>query len=1463
MIDKVLLKTYKQLKAISKHYILTLNELVFERNSDHILQIIIVQIFMVLHELQQIELSNNPNFNYLILEIANRYRITFLLSTNSSSVFYVMATIIITFSVCINILTISYMKKLIQSNSVTYYLMFINHYLLFIPIFYAAFQNLSLQSINEVSIICMILSLTIEVLNISFNTKLYFIETEGAYFSTLIHFIIMFFNISFCLIKAIIPQSILIIQIIQIILKIIYCSIIIEKQDHNTTFQLSIQIIIIIQILLNTFKLDWCQMMIYFILGITLITAIRQKIILSYILDNNQLSLLKFQIHNLVQSNKKKKIIEILIASQIKQANLNIFQIINNFDNFDQKIQYIDYLKNKNCMQGLLLLSKIKSEQFSYLQKIKLQTIKKIFNSHCNRYYNQQEDIKVATKVLIVEDKVIMILNKISKIKIDFLLQLKSDQEEQAYINSILKSLNKTTQELQNYKNQFENLIDLNQQKMKFLSKSDILTIKHIANFYQNFYFDSEKASQIRSRMIDKIQWNKILNLQIEACQCFVIQISYQREFGKIYKLNTQRLKQTFPNLKIIPQNMLDILPLFWKDSYFKLIKSYLESSQNSKNIIIGVLKNEQFIQPCQFNLSYQLTDDDIIINQFIIIEKLTPQTLWFNSDGQILGISKEIYEHLILKSENAYTQQLKINEFLENSMIQFYINDIYSQVLQFQNLTLQNQFTLKTQTQWKFPLNHKKCFERVKQFYQEEIQLTSRKSLQQLFYSQSTKNMFNNFKSKVTIAQATDPKIQNIPIKMIKPNYQEQISKLVISSKSISIDIEYELNFQKYEQIQGDQIVLFSINFLGVEGLKSHISQDQYIQQGLNNLINNIQQCDQQNNLERTQTYVQGENLINHKRSYKHIKISLFLLLIVSIILIVLSYFNISTNQKDIQVFEYYYDYAIYPQAITFVYAALYLNQWNRLCQINNIYNLSDFVENSRLGSLEFVNGIFLVRYNQDAMGSYLLSLDINQEKIIVDFYINNTLEKDEMDYLQFFDIARTKMDKMHRENLINYKTPLEDYSTLNSSNFIRQNVIKIFVFCDIAMEALVQIVLNKIEQSTLQFNIILIVECSLACIIILIQSTTMIWSSEIKNNIFQLLSHLSHDTINDMIIQLGGIHSYHTMTSTTQNQSTTNNQQQNRLIKSKSNAQINHKLTNHKYKSLKSFILPLTYFVIFITLSLSVSFLHLEYYSQYKQSLRTTFQFVKLKKIFDSSVLLGELIKTEYLINSDSLKYINQTEIISQFFNYTDQLLPIINDIIDEVMENDIFNTSTQNIIMTALQGNLCENFPKFYYFCNISSDLTYSEKDITYMYLTQGISGMMQKYQNLLQSEFSYERDSLQYETDITLLQEYLDSQTHQNIFVQYFYDMEYLVYTSFNYFYEQTMTIGQEVKDKLSNFFLYSGLISLAIISVEFLIWYYIEDQEFSQLKLIITLLPQSLLKNKNINRLVVRTFTQIY
>jgi hypothetical protein len=80
-----------------------------------------------------------------------------------------------------------------------------------------------------------------------------------------------------------------------------------------------------------------------------------------------------------------------------------------------------------------------------------------------------------------------------------------------------------------------------------------------------------------------------------------------------------------------------------------------------------------------------------------------------------------------------------------------------------------------------------------------------------------------------------------------------------------------------------------------------------------------------------------------------------------------------------------------------------------------------------------------------------------------------------------------------------------------------------------------------------------------------------------------------------------------------------------------------------NHRYKSWTVIILPASYFLIFLTLSITASLLHIHYYNSYEKSLTMTFKFVRLKKIFDGSVLLGELIKTEYLISPESINFIN----------------------------------------------------------------------------------------------------------------------------------------------------------------------------------------------------------------------------
>lgn len=47
--------------------------------------------------------------------------------------------------------------------------------------------------------------------------------------------------------------------------------------------------------------------------------------------------------------------------------------------------------------------------------------------------------------------------------------------------------------------------------------------------------------------------------------------------------------------------------------------------------------------------------------------------------------------------------------------------------------------------------------------------------------------------------------------------------------------------------------------------------------------------------------------------------------------------------------------------------------------------------------------------------------------------------------------------------------------------------------------------------------------------------------------------------------------------------------------------------------------------------------------YYYKYKSSLLMTMNYIKFKKLFDSSILLGELIKTEHLMPSNPSYLIN----------------------------------------------------------------------------------------------------------------------------------------------------------------------------------------------------------------------------
>lgn len=53
---------------------------------------------------------------------------------------------------------------------------------------------------------------------------------------------------------------------------------------------------------------------------------------------------------------------------------------------------------------------------------------------------------------------------------------------------------------------------------------------------------------------------------------------------------------------------------------------------------------------------------------------------------------------------------------------------------------------------------------------------------------------------------------------------------------------------------------------------------------------------------------------------------------------------------------------------------------------------------------------------------------------------------------------------------------------------------------------------------------------------------------------------------------------------------------------------------------------------------------------------------QYLKLKSRLDSAVVIGEVMKTEHLINNNSaIEYINETDHIEFFFNNIDVLLKL----------------------------------------------------------------------------------------------------------------------------------------------------------------------------------------------------------
>lgn len=74
--------------------------------------------------------------------------------------------------------------------------------------------------------------------------------------------------------------------------------------------------------------------------------------------------------------------------------------------------------------------------------------------------------------------------------------------------------------------------------------------------------------------------------------------------------------------------------------------------------------------------------------------------------------------------------------------------------------------------------------------------------------------------------------------------------------------------------------------------------------------------------------------------------------------------------------------------------------------------------------------------------------------------------------------------------------------------------------------------------------------------------------------------------------------------------------------------------KLLNYKYMHKTDYLLPPLKLIITILILVGAYLVYMDNYDKYKSSINLTLKYIKFKKLFDSSIILGELIKTESLI-------------------------------------------------------------------------------------------------------------------------------------------------------------------------------------------------------------------------------------
>ncbi|CAD8054687.1 unnamed protein product [Paramecium primaurelia] len=1256
----------------------------------------------------------------------------------------------------------------------------------------------------------------------------YLDNIDGSFSRQSDEIIIYLFRILLCILKIKLP--IIELQFTILLIESILLTIIqMNNTELNSHFILKLRIFLFVIGIAGITNLDWIELFLLYIFIINIVQSFKNRIETNQLFNAQNYGQLKQLISQIVNYNQNDETLKLLLIQRCFKLNFQNLQT-NSYNNI--KIQdrlIIERYFQQNLYKLYFLLLQQNQQKMTFLDIVFVKANIYLIQQECQqKSKKQQQDNSWLIRIFEQQETNFDILEQARITKLKFFQNLiQTNINESEYYKMIRIQTQKFCIKMKKLKKKLENNINLKTQTLQNYNIVDLKTIQAIQKYYCVFYGDNQKAFQIGKRAKDQLGWDRNLNLKLQKNQIFLIKVSYLQKKWTILNPKAKYLEEYFKNQYL--DNVLDLFPQFLRGYYEQQITNYVENEFVEKYLLKTFLLKNNYIISCRISFYHEVLDNDLIINNIIEIDD-NHNFILFDQFGKIFGISELLFNQLLNFDENI--QEITQQTFLEKAMIQFYIPGIEYQILQLISLQQYNQ--IEFQSSFSKNLNFNDCLElkinfNIKEEFQHPIKPT-----------QTFRKVFPQ-----------DNEIcKNKQIQLLNPKFS----------------IQFELIQQQLNLDQNMTSHNFELEYIQLDNFDYY-----YFILHFSDLKNNLESQDRSLKLE-TQTINKNpvienkihmsiiEQIIEKKKVSRNQQLQIILIIFLILYVVCSIFINKQSGLNEIKSYQSSINFLINPQALTFSYAGSFLLQWNRYCVQNGLYNLSPYIEVQRQSKLNYAFTLWRGIHINYTLNLSKRSRELGMEMVdVIEYDKHNNKIITKMDFYSFYTISREKMVRVQKNtNYSNIST--HDYSIFKANGFIRQNILTIFKFHDIVINDEIEYLKLKVEFSQTNFYLIEIIQIGCANALTMALIYFIYVQVKLKNKIFFLLSLIEINSIKAQINQTKEFSQFTNYTLKSKKNYLIDKNDANENLQQQKNNHTIQRLQDIKFSSKFCLIIPIFFIVSYGSQLIGAYYYRAFYYNNYKHSLLMTMNYIKFKKLFDSSILLGELIKTEHLIPSNPYYLINQTETVELYLMYVDNSTNLFNIILDDLIVSDYFNYTMKNLILNAFRKDLCLNFQRFLVFCNTSQIKQPYKTNDSYLTITQnGIGGVIQNYKKMVQQDYYIERQTLKYSKNNT---QFLNSQIHQNFFVQYAQDIQSCFFTCFSYFINESMYLSDLFIEAMSDYFNLTGIIILLLYIIFSGLWIIYQYYQIHQIKFVLLLLEPKIIQKKGIHQMLMRIMNQI-